>query len=373
VNLNLNEMIIKRSIKLIALLALIVFSGFTWDGNSTYRKSREVPKNIILFIGDGMGLSQIYAAMTRSDHPLFIEKFPYTGFSRTYSADNYITDSAAGGTALACGVKTNNGMIGMKPDGSVVSSIIEIAHKHGLATGVVSTSAVTHATPASFVAHNAGRGNYEDIAKDFLKGTVDLFLGGGENHFRARKDSLDLTVALKNQGFDVVYNLDDMNKSTSLKLAALLAKEHMPTVAAGRKDALAEMTAKAVETLGRNDKGFVLMVEGSMIDWGGHEQNIDYVVSETIDFDKAVGVGLNYAEQKGNTLVVVTADHETGGIAITGGNLKNHTLEVKFSGGEHTGVMVPVYAFGPSAVNFTGIHENTFFFGEFLRLLKITE
>jgi alkaline phosphatase len=362
-------MIKRNSIQSALLCAALLIAA----SDGLYSKDKGSPANIILFIGDGMGVAHVYAGMTASDHPFYLEKFPYSGFSKTYSADSYITDSGAGGTAIACGVKTNNGMIGVRPDSSVVSSIMELAHNNGLATGIVSTSAVTHATPASFVAHNAGRGNYEDIATDFLNGKIDLFLGGGEDHFKARKDKADLTIKLKEQGFDVVYNLDDMKKSSSKKLAGLLAKEHMPTVIAGRGGALADMTAKAIETLSRNEKGFILMVEGSMIDWGAHEQNIEYVVSEMRDLDNAVGVALNYASAKGNTLVVVTADHETGGLTITGGDLALHSMETKFAGGDHTAVMVPVFSFGPGAEKFSGIHENTFFLGEFLKLLKIKE
>ena len=364
-------MINKNSLHAIILATLILFNGCNWHANTEISKNNRSAKNIILFIGDGMGAAQIYAGMTKSDYPFSLEKFPYSGFSKTYSADNYITDSGAGATAIACGVKTNNGMIGVKPDSTEVSSIMEIAHKNGLATGVVSTSAVTHATPASFVAHNTGRENYEDIAKDFLNGTLDLFIGGGENHFRCRKDSTDLTLKLREQGFDVVYTLEDMKKSESKKLAGLLAKEHMPAVSEGRWGALADMTGKAIETLSKNKNGFILMVEGSMIDWGGHEQNIDYVVSEMIDLDKAVGVALNYASEDGSTLVVVISDHETGGLALTGGSLTDHILEAEFSGGDHTAVMVPLFSCGPGAEKFSGIHENTFFFNEFLNLLKI--
>jgi len=364
-------MINRKFLFVFALTTLIVLTGYDWrDGSDNIRFNRS-PKNIILFIGDGMGTAQIYAGMTKNDHPLALEKFPFSGFSKTYSADNYITDSGAGGTALACGIKTNNGMIGVRPDSTAISSIMAIAHNNGLATGVISTSAVTHATPASFVAHNADRGNYEDIAKDFLNGTVDLFIGGGENHFRLRKDSADLTLKLKEQGFDVVYTLDDLKKSESKKIAGLLAKEHMPTVIEGRSGALAEMTGKAIETLSKNKHGFVLMVEGSMIDWGGHEKNIDYLVSEMIDLDKAIGVAMNFASGDRNTLIVVTADHETGGLALTGGSLTDHKLEVSFAGGDHTGVMVPVFSYGPGAEKFSGIHENTFFLGEYLNLLKI--
>jgi alkaline phosphatase len=364
-------MIGKKSIQAVILTALLLATGCDWHGATDKIMNRRPVKNIILFIGDGMGVAQVYAGMTKSDHPFSLEKFPFSGFSKTCSADSYITDSGAGGTAIACGIKTNNGMIGVKPDSSIVKSIMEIAHKNGFATGVVSTSAVTHATPASFVAHNAGRDNYEDIAKDFLKGTVDVFIGGGENHFRLRKDSADLTVQLKEQGYDVVYTLDDLKRSQSKKLAGLLAKDHMPTVSEGREGALAEMTARAIETLSKNDKGFILMVEGSMIDWGAHEKNFDYLVSEMIDLDSAIGVASDYASLNRNTLVVVTADHETGGLALTGGSLTEHRPEASFSTGGHTAVMVPVFSYGPGAEKFSGIHENTFFLGEFLNLLKI--
>jgi len=309
--------------------------------------------------------------MTISDHIFSLEKFPYSGLSKTYSADNYITDSAAGGTAIACGTKTNNGMIGMAPDSTKLNSIMETAHQNGLATGVVSTSSVTHATPASFVSHNSGRGNYEEIAKDFLNGTLDLFIGGGEDNFRARADSLDLTVKLRAQGFIVVYTLNELKNVQSEKIAGLLAKEHMPTATGGRAGALEEMTRKAIETLSKNKKGFVLMVEGSMIDWGGHEQNLEYLASEMIDLDKAVGVATSYAESNGKTLVVVTADHETGGLTLTGGSISDHQVMGKFSGGDHTPVLVPVFSYGPGAEEFSGIHDNTFFMNTFLKLLKI--
>jgi alkaline phosphatase len=309
--------------------------------------------------------------MTVSKESFSVEKFPYSGFSKTFSADNYITDSAAGGTAIACGVKTNNGMIGVKPDGTAVSSIIEIAHRNGLATGVISTSAITHATPASFVAHNPGRDNYEEIAKDFLNETVDVFIGGGEDHFRTRADGLDLAAQLTEKGYDVVYNIEDLKKTQSLKIAGLLAKVHMPKATDGRAGMLEEMTRKAIRTLNRNKKGFVLLVEGSMIDWGAHENNSDYVISEVIDFDKAVEVGRAFAETDGKTLVIVTADHETGGMTLIAGSITENKVSANFSVADHTSVMVPVFSYGPGAEKFTGIIDNTFFFKNFLTLLRI--
>jgi alkaline phosphatase len=360
-----------KTLNAIIFILIIVLSGCEWQNASQPKSSSRRARNIIIFIGDGMGVTQLYAGMTVSTSVFSLEKFPFSGFCKTYSADNYITDSGAGGTAIACGIKTNNGMIGVNTSGAPVKSIMEYAHEIGLATGVVSTSAITHATPASFVAHNSGRGNYEDIAKDFLNGSIDVFIGGGEDHFRSRTDGTDLTVNLKEQGFSVVYTLDDLKHTDSKKIAGLLAKGHMPKASEGREGALEVMTQKAIESLSKNKSGYVLMVEGSMIDWGGHEQNIDYIISEMIDLDKAVGVALEYAEKNGNTLVVVTADHETGGLTLTGGSISNHKVEAKFSGGDHTAVMVPVFSFGPGAEKFSGIHENTFFLNTFLKLLEI--
>lgn len=361
----------KNRLSLIIFLFFVALSGCKLQSHSGQTTRINSPRNIILFIGDGMGTAHLYAGMTVSNHIFSIEKFPYSGYSKTASADNYITDSAAGGTAIACGTKTNNGMIGVGPDSVSVPSIMEIAHQNDLSTGIISTSAVTHATPASFVAHNSGRGNYEDIAKDFLNGSIDLFIGGGEDHFRSRKDGVDLTVNLKEQGFSVFYTLNELLNSDSPKIAGLLSKEHMQKASEGRDGELTRITRKAIETLNKNKKGFVLMVEGSMIDWGGHDNNIDYVVAEMIDLDNAISVAKDFAESNNNTLVVVTADHETGGLTLTGGSLSENDVKAKFSGTNHTATMVPVFSLGPGAERFSGIHDNTFFFGEFLNLLNI--
>jgi alkaline phosphatase len=361
-----------RQIKSVIWILVIVLSSCSVQNiNKTNTQEKRV-KNIILFIGDGMGTAHVTAGMSVNSVPLSLESFPYSGFSKTFSSNNYVTDSGAGGTAIACGVKTKNGMIGMTPDSVAVPSIIEIAHKNGLATGVLSTSSVTHATPASFVAHNSGRGNYEDIAKDFLNGTVDVFIGGGEDHFRSRADSTDLTVALKEQGFDIVYNINDLKNSNSRKIAGLLAKEHMPKASEGRMGMLAEMTRKAIETLSKDKDGFFMMVEGSMIDWSAHEKDFFNTVQEVIDLDKAVAVAKEFAESNGETLVIVTADHETGGLSLIGGNLQTKQVASNFiQTGSHTGVLVPIFSYGQSAERFSGIHDNTFFFGEFLQLLNL--
>ena len=357
---------------ILLLFAVLVISESSFAQSQTSIKFSKRPKNIILFIGDGMGISHVTAGMTSSGESFNLKKFRYSGLSITQSADDYITDSGAGGTAIASGVKTNNGMIGLAPDNTVAPSITEFAHMNGLSTGIVSTSAITHATPASFVAHNISRDNYEEIAENFLNGNVDLFIGGGEDHFRKRADKRDLAAELEKQGFDVVYTLDELKATESDKIAGLLAKVHMPSVMNGRAGVLEEMTRKAIETLSRDKDGFFLMVEGSMIDWGSHENNLFYTVSEVVDMDKAVGVALDFAGKDRKTLVVVTADHETGGLSLTGGNKTEHIVSGKFNTTDHTGTMVPIFSYGPGADRLSGIHENTFFLDVFLNLLRIT-
>jgi alkaline phosphatase len=328
------------------------------------------PRNLIIFIGDGMGVAQVYSAMTQSGFSMTFPAFPVTGFSITYSANRYITDSAAGGTALATGEKTDNGMIGVRPDSTAIPNLMEMAKAAGFSTGVISTSTVTHATPASFIAHDPSRESYEDIARWFLKGTADVFIGGGVNHFRVRKDSTDLTIDLKKMGYDVVYTMDDLKKSGSSKIAGLMADGDMPYIETGRDPQyLAEATAKAIEVLSHNKKGFVLMVEGSEIDWACHDNNMKRSVDETLDMDRAVKVAYDYALKNGNTLIVVTADHETGGMTITGGDVEKKTVSGAFTTKGHSAVMVPVFAYGQGSEAFAGIHDNTGLFANFKRLL----
>ncbi len=359
-------------IKIFSFLAVIVITCISFSESCRAQKPDKQVRNIILFIGDGMGTAQVYGAMTASDHKLNLETFPFTGFSETYSSDNYITDSGAGGTAISCGIKTKNGMIGMSPDSVPVNSILEIAHKNGLATGIVVTSSVTDATPASFVAHNINRGFYESIAKAYLNGTIDVFIGGGEGNFRDRIDSLNLTTELKKQGFDVEFNLDSLKLSGSAKIAGLLAKGDMPAVRDGRAGMLSEMTGKAIETLSRNKDGFFLMVEGSLIDKNAHVKNLPAALSEVIDMDDAIGVAKTFADVNKQTLIVVTADHETGGLALVSGDFQNHLVTGTFiESGSHTGVMVPIFSYGPGAKEFSGIHNNTFFFDKFMTLMAL--
>jgi alkaline phosphatase len=325
-------------------------------------------KNIILLIGDGMGVPQIYAAMSVSEKPLTIEKFKHIGFHKTNSATAYITDSGAGGTALSTGSKTLNYHIAIDSTGKPLKTILEYAEENQLATGLISTSAITHATPASFIAHELYRYDYENIAKDFLDVDIDLFIGGGRKYFANREDHLNLIDSLKKNNYQIIDGINNLDAELEGKFAVFTADKHSPKILEGRGDMLAISTEKAIKILEKNNKGFFLMVEGSQIDWAGEDNDIEYVLTETIDFDKAIEKALEFAIKDGETLVIVTGDHETGGLALVEGDLKNKTIETKFSTDYHTGVMVPVFAFGPGAENFGGIYENTEVFEKMMQI-----
>jgi len=333
-------------------------------------KSKKNPKNIILFIGDGMGLAQVYASMTANGGSLFLQNFIHCGFAKTYSASDYITDSAAGGTALACGIKTYNGAIGVDTAQQPVPNIREMAGKKGLKTGIVSTSAINHATPASFLAHQYSRGNYEEIAADIAASDVDVFIGGGTKFFEKRKDGRNLSKELQNKGFQVLYNIGDIQRVTTGKLAGLTAEEHnvpMPE----RGEMLVPATETAIRLLSRGKKGFFLMVEGSEIDFLAHSNMTPGVIREALDMDRAVGAALAFAARDKETLIIVTADHETGGMTINGGNNATGDVTAKFTSLEHTGICVPVFAFGPGADQFGGFMENTEIAVKMMKLLGV--
>lgn len=323
----------------------------------------EQPKNIILLIGDGMGLAQITAALYSNFNRLQLEQFPVVGFHKPYSADDLVTDSAAGATAFSCGVKTYNNAIGLDRDSLPVKTILEEADGLGLATGLVVTSTLVHATPAAFVAHAKSRESYEEIAADMLDTPIDLMIGGGKKYFDRREtDDRDLYLELDKKGYGVSdYSLFDINQikwDPGRPFVFFTADKQPLTVAAGR-DYLSYATRKGIAFLQqRSEKGFFMVIEGSQIDWACHANDDRLAIKETLDFDRAIGEALNFARADGNTLVIVTADHETGGLAIQEGSRLNR-LDCAFTTINHTAALIPVFAYGPKAHLFSGMYENT--------------
>jgi len=324
-------------------------------------------RNIILFIGDGMGISHITAGRLKSlgaNGRLHIDRMPVTGLLINHAADNLITDSAAGATALASGFKTNNAMISLLPDNTRAVTILEALREKGFAAGLVATSSITHATPACFAAHVPARKMEPEIAAQLVESGVEVMLGGGRAFFipeedsaSKRSDDLNLIERARQNGYRVVQNREELQKISEGRVLGLFNDDEMRNEP--HEPTLAEMAAKAIELLRGNANGFFLMVEGSQIDWGAHDNLLDYVVREMLAFDEAVKVGLEFAREDRRTLVLVTADHETGGLAINDGSLDGKELEAGWTSGHHTGQPVPIFGYGPHSLRFTGVHDNT--------------
>ena len=346
-------------------IAFIVFSACNGPKGSTGEdgKKPEV-RNIIFLIGDGMGITQISAGMYSNGNRLSLEAFPVIGLHKSYSASNLITDSAAGATAFASGVKTYNGAIGVNPDTLPVRTILEELEGEGYCTGLIATSTIVHATPAAFIAHEKERHMYDEIATWFLKTDIDLFVGGGMRFFEDRPDGRNLAEELRAKGYvlsdSAEMKLQDLPWRKADKLGYLTSYEDPARYSQGR-DYLVPATKEGIQFLARcakKKKGFFLMVEGSQIDWGGHANESDYIISEMLEFNKAVATALAFAKKDKHTLVVVTADHETGGYAILPGSSMGD-IKGGFSTDYHTADLIPVFAYGPGSNLFSGIYENT--------------
>jgi alkaline phosphatase len=235
---------------------------------------------------------------------------------------------------------------------------LELAEQEGLSTGLISTCDITDATPASFIAHQLKRTMHEEIATDFLHTDVDVVIGGGRKYFEIRQDKLNLLDTLRKKNYAVLGDITSMESIHQGKLINLYAVENPIKISEGRGDALLKSTQKAIELLSQNKKGFFTLIEGSQIDWGGHANDAPYAIAEMIDFDKSIGYVLEFARKNKETLVIVTADHETGGLALIGGDMRTGEVKAAFTTKGHTGQMIPVFAYGPGAENFSGIYHN---------------
>lgn len=337
----------KRVIITLSIIFAAVFST----------QAQEV-KNIIYLIGDGMGLTSVSMMQIDNNYEATIfDKADNIALQKSYSLDNRVTDSAASGTALATGFKTNNTMLGKLPDGTVVESLMELASKLDKATGIVVTTYIQHATPGAFYAHVDSRHEYATISEQLLASDIDIAIGGGMHFFEERYGNRENALeAIAENGFTLSESLDA--RVTGERILALVA----PKEVENRRGYLAKATAKAINHLEGNDNGFVLMVEGSLIDGMGHGNNAEGQRAEMRDFMEAIEVAVAYANEHPDTLVVVTADHGTGGLTIISGNadfnLSEQGVEYHWATSGHSGEMVPIYLYGTGAELINGIMEN---------------
>ena len=333
------------------------------------RAKEEPVRNVIYMIGDGMGLTHVSMMMLEEGYrPTSFDRSQNVALITTYSANNRVTDSAAAGTALASGRKTNNGMLGMTPDGETFESMMEKAMDEGWKAGLVVTVYLQHATPAAFYAHVPSRNDLDEISEQFVESGVDVAFGGGRKfHAADRGDGKTLIDELKAKDYRVVYDLQEADAVDRGRIVGLFSEEYMPTVLNGRdENYLCDATKKALEILTNNagrKGGFLLMVEGSQIDSEAHANNAQGILAETRDFDRAVGAAMDYADAHPGTLVVVTADHETSGLSITSNEtdftLSDSGVGYHFGTTGHSGTMVPVYLYGTGAERINGVMDNT--------------
>ncbi|KRF50576.1 alkaline phosphatase [Bacillus sp. Soil745] len=319
----------------ITLVSALAFGSLSWSGadrvsaKGNAKKEPEI-KNVIFLIGDGMGVSYTSAYRYLKDNPgtKVAERTEFdkylVGQQMTYPEDSAqnITDSASAATAMSAGVKTYNAAIAVDNDKSEVKTVLEAAKEKGKATGLVATSEITHATPASFGAHDENRKNMNSIADDYynelIKGKhkIDVLLGGGKSNF-VRPD-VNLAKAFEKDGYSYVTDKNQMLKDKNEQVLGLFASEGLPKMIdrPSETPSLADMTSSAIQRLNKDKDGFFLMVEGSQVDWAGHDNDIVGAMSEMEDFEKAYKAAMEFAKKDKHTLVVATADHSTGGFSI---------------------------------------------------------
>ena len=323
---------------------------------------------VILMIGDGNGLAQITAGMFANGNQVNLTQLKNMGLVKTQAADDFTTDSAAGATAYATGQKTNNRALGTDPDGMALQNITELLDSYGFNSGIITTDNLTGATPASFYAHHAERDDIDEIARFLPLSKVDLFIGGGKRDFT--QFGTDRLKELEENGFTKMKSLGEIADSPSDKVGYFAANSGMPTMAKGREDYLLQSSKNSISFLESKKSPFFLMVEAAMIDSGGHANNSNTVVTELLDFDRAVGWMIQYVDQNPNTLLIITADHETAGLSLPQGKVSENEVEMAYHSDDHTGIMVPIFAYGAHSIVFRGVYENTEVFHKIMELVQ---
>ncbi|MCL7961962.1 MAG: alkaline phosphatase [marine benthic group bacterium] len=341
----------------VPLLLLILTAGTSPVGGPPSGEVQDPPR-VILFIADGTGIAHWTAGML-ADPAMALWRFPVVGLVDTRNVEDRVTDSAASATAYATGVLTFNRSIGMGPDSVALETVMERAARRGMATGLVATSSIVHATPASFAAHVTDRGEYEEIAAQMAASPVNVLLGGGRAYFDPdlREDGENHLAPLGHDRRRVTSaaELESVASSNVTGLAGLFAESAMPAADARRSPTLAEMTTAALAVLDRDPDGFLLVVEASQIDWLAHDnQPFARVAAEVLDCDAAVKVALDYADRHPDALVILVADHETGGTSVLP---DGDGWRLGYTSGGHTADLVPMFAAGAEAISFSGLRR----------------
>jgi len=322
---------------------------------------KDVPvKQILLLIGDGNGLAQISSGIVANGGELTLTQLRTIGLVKTQAADDFTTDSASGATAMATGQKANNRALGLNALGDSIPNLPYFLSQKGFKTGLVTNDELTGATPAAFYAHHPERDAAVEIAGYLPASALNLVIGGGGKHFKKEK--------LSQAGFTLVSNMQELVEVKESRVAHFASEGGMPSMEAGRGNFLSQAFLQASSYLGKGKSPFFLMLEAAKIDSGGHSNAPSTIVTELLDFDRAIAEAIRYADTHPGTLVLVTADHETGGVSIPQGDLERREVELAFHSDDHTGILVPLFAYGARSSAFAGVYDNTEIFH---RLLKV--
>lgn len=325
----------------------------------------QAPRNVILVLGDGMGLGHLSAGSALVVGPaggLAVESAPVVGLVRTWAADALVTDSAAAASAMATGLKTPEHSVSLQADGSTPRTLFEAAAARGMGTGFVTTSGMVDATPAAFLTHAGHRDEYRTILEQLLASDATVLIGGDYQRYpkaRRQPDYLELVREAESAAdprFTVVRDPASLATAPAPLLALLPAR---PGSRSAHGPPLAESTRRALALLGDPAAGFLLVVEHEETDEAAHDNDVDGVVAAMVELDEALRVILEVAAARGDTLVVVTADHDTAGMAVADGDFDDGIAELRWLDDGHLATWVPLFAFGPGAPRFAGVLDNT--------------
>lgn len=319
-------------------------------------------KQVFLLIGDGNGLAQISAGLLANGGQLSLAQVRNMGLVKTQAADDFTTDSAAGATAMATGQKANNRALGLNAAGDSIPTLPYFLSLKGFKTGLVTNDELTGATPAAFYAHHPERDAVLEIASYLPNSTLNLVIGGGGRSFNKEK--------LSQAGFTLVSDLQGLAEVKGARVAHFASEGGMPGMEAGRGNFLSQAFLQASSYLGKGKSPFFLMLEAAKIDSGGHSNSPSTIVTELLDFDRTIAEAIRYADTHPGTLVLVTADHETGGVTLPQGNVDKREVELAFHSDDHTGILVPIFAYGARSGEFRGVYSNTEIFNRILKVVK---
>ena len=388
----------RDTIKVLGSIPFLAFGGTSLIGcnqDTTKDKSfKATPKNIVLVLADGMGVAQWQAGAIANGGKHNVGRMTHGGLMTTNPCDTFCGDAPSHCTALACGVNSHKGAVGVDKDDKPVKNILELAKEAGVATGIVSSNTLVEGSNVPFVGHTKSRMLTDAITAQYVDTEIDVFIGAGEDFFTntvkysgaptsagtpqmtivPREDNRDLLVELRQKGYQVLSAWDDIKQVKSGKLAGFTEKLQQPNLLNGRDvNMFPDEVSLALSLLSQNDKGFFLMMSSMFPDRASHNGNIDLLCQEVTNLDTAIGRAMDFADEHGDTLVLVAGSPEASGMTLTDGDIANGKVEAKWTmpGMIHTGVMVPYFAYGAGADQFGGTILNTALFEKMKNLMKL--